>query len=278
MALIQTYEIASRKHQSVVAIPWAEEVVFALAPPTAYKRVENLGRKALKRLLLEPKLDTYPASAVDHARFVGAQLIKAKRRSSRPKDIQELGITVKTVILIRADDLTPSWGLQKPNKTSFTRKLQTLELNSYPATTTPDQPLTSFLAKPYSIRQEKRKLLKTQELNSFPATPAIAPEPLTSYLARPYVIRQEKRKPLNLQELNFYPQVVTTSASLPALFKRDTILRKATKRHKLTLTPLPSLVKFTKGIGFGIGSVLSNNGIGETGVITNDGIGKVGEL
>jgi hypothetical protein len=31
-------------------------------------------------------------------------------------------------------------------------------------------------------------------------------------------------------------------------------------------------------LGFGVGSVITNNGIGKTGLITNDGVGKEGDI
>lgn len=206
MAEIQLYEVASRKHKSVVAIPWAEPAAVVAVPFPSYLEPIKLKRRATKRHLLTLELNFYPAPAVESGYFPGS---------------------------IRAGS----------NRISFDVTRQELpELNQYPETPAgfqagfyPGSALAKSLKSDYKV-----KLQTVPQLDTYPATP-VPEQPFTAYLAQPYFIRQEQRKALTLPELNEYPQPVLSAAVLPALFKVDILFRRDLGRVLRIAIPVPGL-------------------------------------
>lgn len=241
MATLQTYEIASRRHKSVVAIPWAEPAPLTAQGYPAFLEPIHLKRKELKRNLLEVELDQFTTLFSLSGFYPGSTLAESNRIRfdvSR-QDLPELN-EFPAIDLFALSGFYPGSGLAESNKIEYKVTIQQLpQLDQF--TPTPGL-LAGFypgsaLAKSFKSSY-KTNLLTVPELDTYPATP-IPEQPFTAYLEQPYFIRQEKRQALTLPELNSYPQPVLSPALLAAFFKIDILFRRDVNRGLLELALMP---------------------------------------
>ena len=243
MATLQTYEVASRRHKNVVAIPWAEPAV----PPSnlypAFLEPILLKRRDLNRDLLELDQVTpinpfglsgfYPASIMSTSHTARFDVLK--------QDLPELNQFPADQF--QDSGFFPASTIAESNKFEYKVNFQQLpQLDQFTprpgslAGFYPGSEISQSLKVSYTT-----KLLLTTELDQYPAT-AVPEQPFTAYLEQPYFIKQEKRQSLELLDLNVYPQIVLSAALLPSFFNLDILFRSDKNRGLITSAHPPSLL------------------------------------
>jgi hypothetical protein len=94
MADFQTYEIASRRHVGVAAIPWAEPAAEGEVPYPSYLAPVFLKRKELNRLFVDVELNTYPETPSGYysGYYPGSGLAESNRIEFKVNHLEPLDL------------------------------------------------------------------------------------------------------------------------------------------------------------------------------------------
>lgn len=241
------YEVASRRLQRVVGIPWAEPAPVVAVPYPSFLAPKSFRHDGLnrKRTRLDPpELNVYPETPPEAATFY------------------------------------PGWVAKAANESRYSARLQLLpQLDRFPVVVA-EQPLTAFLApKQFNIAQ-KRTLLTPLELDEYPETPVIPDQPMTAFLAPKQFKAEQRRELLQPLELDSYPPPIVPEQPLTAFLEPE-LFRRHQVRQERRISPLdvyPVTPDAPSDVTFGVFGEITDNGLGVQGIVSASGQGLVGDI